>query len=997
VFDVPGAHSRVGPWGSGPVSYRATLLRRWSRRDVLAVLVVAASVAFLTGAGLVATAATGELEGVAAEFETPASAQVYDDPAAARAAAGPGDLRLPLARATADDRQVTVVGVPPGAGSFAPNSRLSLPARPPPGVVAGPVEEQTSVTLRGAGGSAEVTVRPRTERSALPERWYVARSGAVADLGATGALVLTPGDGPTPVVGVLAFFLAGSRQVVRSLWLATAGAGLLLGVTVFAATRMTVRDRTATIRVARATGARPRDLLALFGARGALQTAVGVAGGYAVGVVAPNAAVNAAVFVGRSTSLSLRVTPRLAGLLAPAYLLLVGVGALGGMVAVLPAVRRPPATLERHAAGPPTRPWLPSLARTTLLDWRAVVPTAASLSVFVVVVVLVASTATVVAPLSGAGTATITEPGAAHPFASSVPQGYASELRVRGTPASAEILALGVTGGRPYVARGANFSAFRSVTDATVEDGRRPRRAGEAIVGVDLARSLGLAVGDRLLVGGSTRPAVDHLRVVGTYRAPEPYDDQLVVPLGTARALSGKRAGRVQFVRTSGDPGEGSPGGQLATTVDVPETVQAGSTLTVTVTVVNAGEQRRNRTLRGRLDGTVRTSTVDLAPGARTTVELRFPAGEPRETTVTVGDVERTVRVVDPEALRLEGLPGTAPSGSEPLVTVTTAAGDPVANATVTVSGRTTRTDAQGRARVPLDGTGARQVVASVGDREVAGTVEVTADGPRLPVVDVSVTPPRPTPATRPTARVELSNPWNRSLATPVVVEGPRASHERTIELAPGDRQNLTVGLGRTPPGEYDVAVIADGRRLGGTTYEVTGDARLAAALATSGRRSATGIGRSLAIVLGNLQLLVATVLGLAALMTVGGTTAAFASAVQARRRTLGVHRAMGATPRQVLALVLGDAVRIGVVATAAGLALGGSALWALDAAGLLTVYGVRVLATVDPVVVAATAAGSLALAGAGATLAVLPLVRAMPDRLLSDPLAGEQGGVDRE
>lgn len=979
------------------MSYRAALVRRWSRRDVLAVLVVAASIAFLTGSGLVGTAATAELEGVAADFESPASVERYGTPAKARRAAGQDGLVLPLARATVDGRTVTVVGMPEDAEAFAADSELSLPARPPSGAVEGPVDEQSTTVLRGDEGRLEVTVQPHAAPSSLPSRWYVARPGTVSDLGATGALVLAPGSGPTPVQGVLSFFLAGSRQVLRSLWLATAGAGVLLGVTVFAATRMTVRDRLATIRVARATGAPPRDLLALFGARGALQTAVGVAGGYAVGVVLPNAAVNAAVFLGRSTSLSLRVTPRLAGLLVPAYLVLVGVGALGGLLAVVPAVRRPPATLQARSAGARSSRRLPEVAQTTLLDWRAVVPTAASLSVFLVVAVLLASAATVVAPLAGVGTTTVTEPGAAHPFASSVPRSYATELRTRGTPASAEILALGVTGGQPYVARGANFSAFRSVTDAAVEDGRGPRRAGEAIVGVDLARSLGVGVGDRLLVGGSTRPAVDSLRVVGTYRAPEPYDDQLVVPLATARALSGSRPGRVQFVRVDRELDASDLGSARTTSVDVPGTVPAGETLTVSVTLVNPTERPQNRTVRASVDGTVRSRSVQLPAGQQRTVDLSFPAGEPRTATIRVAGEERTVTVVDPDALRLEGLPGTAPPGSEPLVAVTTAAGEPVPNATLTVGEESVSTDARGRARVPLEGRGTRQVVVTAGDREVAATVEVTDDAVRLPTAETSVTPDDPTPATRPTARVELGNPWNRTLAVDLVVEGPRETHERDVEMPPGGSQTVSQQLARMPPGQYEVTVTVQGRRLSGTTYEVVGDSRLAAALATSGRRGGTGIGRSLAIVLGNLQLLVATVLGLAALMTVGGTTAAFASSVQARRRTIGVHRATGATPRQVFVLVLGDAARIGVVATGAGLAFAGCALVALDAAGLLTVYGVRVLATVDPLVVAGSAVAALALALAGAALATVPLVRAMPDRLLSESLAGPPGGAEND
>jgi len=969
------------------VSYRAAVLRRWSQRDVLAVLVVAASVAFLTGSGLVGHAASAELAGVAAEFGTPASVTAHDSPAAARRAADEGAVVLPLARATLPDgERVTVVGAPDDGATFGTDPPFSVPAAPPPGVVRGPVGESRDVTLDGRTGSATVTLESRGGSDGLPDRWYVATSGTVRTLGATGALELAPGEGETPVIGVLSFFLVGGRQVLRALWLATGAAGVLLGVTVFGATRMTVRDRVRTVRVARATGARPRTLLALFGARAALQTGVGVAAGYAVGVIVPNAAVNAAVFLGQSTTLSLRVTRPLVAVLGPAYLALVVVGTLGGALAALPAVRAQPADLTGRAVRTGAGSRLPGFLRTSLLDWRAVVPTATTLAVFVVVAVLAASTAGVVAPLAGGDGATVTEPGAAHPFASDVPESYATELRVQGVDASAEILALGLTDGTPYVARGANVSAFATVTGADVAEGRAHRRPGEAVVGADLARTLDVSVGDALVVGGSTRPALDRLRVVGTFRAPEPFDDQLVVPLATARRLSGKGPDEVQFVRTAERPGggDGEPGIAVVG-VEAPGRATAGGTVSASVTVLNPSEETRTRTVRLSLDGESVSADVELAPGEETTVDLRVPAGRPREARLVVGGRGHPIEIVDPEAIELAGLPAEAPPGSQPRVRVVTATGDPVANATVTAGDESVRTDAEGWARIPLDSAGANRFVVVAGDRRANGTIVVTATAERRPRASVAVSPAAPTPATRPTATVTLSNPWNRTLSVPLTVTGPGASERQSVRLAPGETSAVDVQLARRPAGTYEVPARANGTVLATASYEVAGDRRLAAALASSGRSAGqTGVGRALSTVLGNLEVVVATVLGLAAAMTVGGTTAGFASAVHARRRTLGIHRATGATPRQVLALVLADAVRIGAVATALALALAAVVLVALDAADLLTVYGVRVLATVDPRVVAGAAAASLALALLGACLATLGVLRTAPSALLS-------------
>lgn len=981
------------------MSYRTALVRRWSRRDVLAVLVVAASVAFLTGAGLVGTAATAELAGVAAEFEPPATVTAYDDVSRARGAAGDEDVVLPLARATTDGEPVTVVGVPAAATGFANGSELSLPAPPASGELRGPQATDGQVELAGTAGTVSTTVSAREGGDALPDRWYVASPETVTDLGPTGALVLSPEEGATPLVGVLAFFLRGSRQVLRALGLATLGAGVLLGVTVFATTRMTVRDRLRTVRVARATGATPRSLLALFGARAGLQTAVGVAGGYALGVVAPNAAVNAAVFLGQPTSLSLRVTPDLVGVLVPSYVALVGVGAAGGVLAALPAVRQDPASLDGLAATTGGGRFVPGPLRTEVLDWRAVVPTAATLGVFLVLAVLVASTAAVVGPLAGGDGATITQQGAPHPFASTVPERYATELRVGGAEASPEILALGVTDGDPYVARGANYSAFAGVTDATVVEGRAPGPPGETIVGVDLARTLGLSVGDSVLVGGSTRPAVDRLTVVGTYRAPEPYDDQMVVPLSTARALSGKPAGQVQFVRTDDVPAASAGADVAVVDRSVPGTVPAGGTLSVSVTLLNPTAERRSATVRAALDGAVNETTVDLAPNERRTVELRFEAGEPRVATVEVAGRERTVEVVDPRALRVTGVPAVAPTDSEPLVRVVRADGTPVEGATVRVGGGTVTTDAEGQVRLPLADAGQYEVTASDGDRTANASVTVRSGTERTFDASVAVAPDQPTPATEPTVTVTLSNPWNRTLSAPVAVDGPGTDVRRTVELGPGAETTVSVRLPRRPAGEYEVRVASGGATLGSATYEVAGDPRLSAALATSGRSGpSTGIGEALSVVLGNLELVVGVVLGLAGLMTVGGTTAGFASAVHARRRSLGVHRATGATPGQVLALVLGDAARIALVATTVGLALAAGTLVVLDAAGLLVVYGVRVLSMVDPAVVAGALLTAFGLAMVGATLAAVGVVETPPSALLAGgQRSSKQGGESRE
>src|SRR5215470_786948 len=68
---------------------------------------------------------------------------------------------------------------------------------------------------------------------------------------------------------------------------------------------------------------------------------------------------------------------------------------------------------------------------------------------------------------------------------------------------------------------------------------------------------------------------------------------------------------------------------------------------------------------------------------------------------------------------------------------------------------------------------------------------------------------------------------------------------------------------------------------------------------------------------------LLGTTSGLAGFVSVFVVASTFAYAVAARRREFGLLRAAGATPRQVRRLVLGEALAVGVTASAAGGALG--------------------------------------------------------------------------
>jgi len=996
------------------VTYRRALVGRWSRRDRLAVLVVATIVALLVGSALVVLTAGGETTRLAADINASGTVTLYDDPDTARAAAGPETLVAPLARVTVRDRPVTVLGVPADAGN---GSGFEAPI-PPDHAVLGlstatddAVQSGARVAVEGRAGTVTRTARPLGDSGTVPPWWGVASVETVEEMGPTGAVVVRPGEtavrdlrGPppndAPLVGVFAFFVAGTDQLVGSLGALTLGTAVLVVVVVFSVTRMTVRDRLGTLAVLRATGLSGRGLLVLFGVRSGLLAGVAVLVGAAAGVVLTNAAVNAAVFLGVPTTLSLRVTPAVFGILAPALLAVWAVGVLAGLVATLPAVRESPAALDRRARrGPVGRDasdGVVSHLRPDLLPANAMVPTTATLAVFVGVVLVATTAVGAVAPLEADSEGTVLQDGAPHPWASRVEADYPRALRAEGIPASGEVYVFSVVDGRPFFTRGANFSAFASVSDARLTAGRAPEAPTEAVVGRDLARSSSIDVGDRLLLGGSDRAAFARVRIVGRYRAAGVLDDQVVVPLRTARHLSRVRPGDVNVVRFTTTDATGTPGGPdgtptpgqsgdgvAVTDLSVPAQHPASESLSVIVDLTNRDSSATTRTVRVTAGPASATRSVSLGPGQRESVAVTLGPLSPGTYTVRAGDLSRQVTVVDGRPLALSPLPDRGPPNATLRVRVTASSGRPVANATVTAGDRTVETDANGVARVRLPGPGDATVAASAPDyASTSGTVRVVEGARRVPAGRLAVSPARTTLVDPPTATLSAVNPWNRSVGWDLALGRDRW----TVTLAPGERVERSTTLPRTGTGTQRVRATADGVAFARASYEVTGDERVLSALATGGYRVAdSGLGQAASNALGNLRVLLGTLVGLAALATVAATTAAFARTVSARRRAIGVYRATGATPGQVFAAVLVDAVRIATPATILALVLGFAGTWALARAGVLSAFGVALVPVVSPVGLLGAGLVALALAVLGATVATLGLVSAEPATLFDD------------
>lgn len=1018
------------------MGYRNALLFRWSRRDRLTVIVVAVTAAFLIGTALLLFTAVTYSETFAEPLSNSATV-TYETADGDPPTPADSEIVLPLATGTVDGESVRVVGVPTDAPRVVQNGSASwqegrFPTLPAGVDGRGPVNGETQQTLQGPDGQRTLTiVPPESGNTFFGSNWYVTNATTADALGAEGYLIIdktaetgsgwsnVPATG-IPLVSALLYVLGGLEQVLWALGIAVGAGGLLVLIVVYSVTRMSVRDRLAAIRVIRSTGGSGLQVGLLFTARAGLLVVTGVALGYAGGLIIIKALVNVAVYLGVPIALDVGVTTQSLPVVGGVAGLLIVMGILAGALAAYPAASRPPARLgsghQRRSAnesgfGARVR----EVVSPTLLSWRSLIPTAATLAVFALTVLLVTSLAGLAGPLSGdgAGTGTITEADAPHPLNSRLDAEYARALQASGTPASPEIIHAQVRDGQPYMIHGADYASFANVTGATVVTGRAPQQQDEAVIGSDLATTLGLDTGDTITVGGSVSPGVRQYEIVGTYRASGTLDDILIVPLESVWGLS-TTEGMVHTIRVGGDVAiqggdtqnpqtpTGQPTNQSGITVTQltgPESVARGDNVTATVTVQNFAETESTRTVTIAFQNDTRTETVTLGPNARTTIETTFTATQTGTQPIQVGNYTHTVQVFERDAIRIPSeLPAQAPPGSGLYIPVVTNDDQPVTDATVELNGLQTRTRDEGVAVLPVpEEPGTYTITAQKGNRTATHELAVVTGTERRLTGQLTITPQSGNALTSPTLRVEVGNPWQQPITQQLTVTGPGTSRERVVTVDPGNATGLEFTAGgetRTQPGTYTFRLAGNGTTIGTAEYTVTGDERLASAIASSGAyATGTTIERSIEGVFGNVQVILVALIVLAALSTVGSTTATFAQAVHARRQAIGIHRSTGATRGQLLRRVLADVVRIALPATAIGIGIAIAGMHLLERTNQLVFFGFRLAVETPPAVVIGLGLVSGLLALLGAAVALVPYLLASPVTLLT----GERKNGDRE
>lgn len=968
------------------MGYRRALAFGWAQRDTLAVIVIALTAAFLVGAAVLGVALGDQTQTVAAEYETTygISESTSSTPVSSDAAV------FVLGETPTGDAPATVVGVDARASAVTVRGQqIGFPAVERGRLAAATVEDAPPFATESGR-----SITTRESHPLFPDTWYLTHPDTARELDHTESYRLHSTANPeTPLLSVLLFFVYGSGELTDILRLATIGGGLLVAVTVFSVVRVSVRERRPDIEVLRSTGAQPRQVVGIYTLRALLLTGIGVSFGFGFGFIFVRAVVNVVLAYGLPTTLNARLTDDVVGVLLPATGLFLVVGGLAGVVAAYTAVTGDPRTRNSTPEDEPESgrltPRLRSLVATRLLGWNTLVPTAATLTVFMCALLVLTAVAGAFGPLAADNGRTITEPDTPHPVASNVPVSYADALRAQGAETSPEILLFEVYRGDPIVARGVNFSAYRSISGIELATGDLPEHDGEALVGSDLARTAGLEAGDTIVLGGSTTPAVTRITIAGTFSGHGIQDDQLLVGLPTAQHLTGRPDGSVHFIRTRGLSTTSEDTSPIVVT-DARLARQDGQT-GVVLTATNLGLRESTRTLDVTVDGSTKTTSVTLPSRGTTRQFVPFelqPTGTYR---LAAGGIDTQASLAAPAdgsggtaGLTIES-PNPVPVNSTPQIVVTRG-GVPASNATVSVGNETTTTGDGGTTRVRFPESGDVRITAEVGSNRTTATVSVAENASRSLGLSVAIAPDAPSIFTRPEATVRVTNPWDAERRPTVSIAGPGDETVRNLTIPPGETVTFATALPRQPAGSYDVTAQADSDLRATATYTVRGDERLGTALAASGRYTGgSGITRAIQIVFGNIEALVLAIVSLLSVMTVGSMTAAFTRAVHTARSEIGIRRATGAVPKAIYVAVVTDALKIGMVASGLSVGLAFGIVQALLSIGELRAFGLVLSPVLTPTVVAGSVGAGVGVAAISALLAAAKTVQAAPARLLVD------------
>jgi len=436
------------------------------------------------------------------------------------------------------------------------------------------------------------------------------------------------------------------------------------------------------------------------------------------------------------------------------------------------------------------------------------------------------------------------------------------------------------------------------------------------------------------------------------------------------------------------------------TSVVVPETGYVNTSVPLNVTLANRGERAGTLNLTVSFDGTGLEAPITVEAGQRRSVTLNASFKRPGRYTVAVGRFTSEIRIAEPGNVSLSPLPERAPPNVTVVATARNRSGTPLSGVRFRIGSETTTTDRNGTARIRMPASpGQYRLQVAIGNRVYNRSLRIRTDAGRPFLVTLRVTPETVQLPNAVEVNATAYNPWGATLTRELVLEREGESVSRhAVELAAGERTSVTATVEpATAGGTQRVTALIDDRQVGEASYTIEASDRMVAMLARLGLyERGSGLVRSLEALVGNFQIMQVTLIALAFLMGIGSTATVVIQAVHARRRTVGIRRVTGASPRQVVWTILGDGLRVGVIAGLAGIVCAYAGLTALVWTGYTVIFGVRIAPLVTPWLVVGVLGGTIALVGVSSLLAAWWVLRVPPGDLLTTSSRRTPGTEER-
>ena len=431
------------------------------------------------------------------------------------------------------------------------------------------------------------------------------------------------------------------------------------------------------------------------------------------------------------------------------------------------------------------------------------------------------------------------------------------------------------------------------------------------------------------------------------------------------------------------------PANVVVTNSSVPVLWGVDTGIPIEVTIENRGDVPGNLTLDVPFDGATRETTVRINGSQELTLTTNASFRTAGEYTLTLGREDARIRIVDPANVSLSPLPERAPPDATLLVTARDRTGAVVPGLRVRLGDEGTRTAGNGTARVRIPSDPGQYRLESVIGEEVVHnrSLEVRTDAERSFVVALEVRPEQIEFPAGPAVTMTAHNPWDVTIRRGVVIKREGESvFRRTVELGPGEETTTTTSIEPATRGGTQLVQVLSGEDvLAEATFTVEISDRLLAILARSGLyEPGTGLVRSLEALVGNFQVLQVTLAVLAALVGVGNTVTVVIQATHARRRTIGIQRTTGASPRDVIRTIVGDGLRIGAVASVIGVVSAYAGLTVLVWVGYSVIFGVRISPLLSPWLVLVVLMSALLIVAVSSMIAAWWVVRVSPGALVT-------------